>query len=149
MLCFVCIVFFFFKQKTAYEMRISDWSSDVCSSDLKARKALSAIRDEQDRRLHEARRAIHAEFGDAISAASKALNEASANVRKVKDTAPDHPWTGKRVRREKPVGYHWENRTETVSGIVDTYRSTTHRPANLGSWRMPNRKGVVKGKSVS
>src|SRR3546814_3495992 len=29
-----CIVFFF-KQKTAYEMRISDWSSDVCSSDLK------------------------------------------------------------------------------------------------------------------
>src|SRR3546814_10536585 len=31
--CFVSI-FFFFKQKTAYEMRISDWSSDVCSSDL-------------------------------------------------------------------------------------------------------------------
>src|SRR3546814_7752778 len=29
-----CLVFFFFKQKTAYEMRISDWSSDVCSSDL-------------------------------------------------------------------------------------------------------------------
>src|SRR3546814_6965998 len=46
MLCFVMICFvvswigyrvcfgFFFKQKTAYEMRISDWSSDVCSSDL-------------------------------------------------------------------------------------------------------------------
>src|SRR3546814_7033762 len=30
LICFV----FFFKQKTAYEMRISDWSSDVCSSDL-------------------------------------------------------------------------------------------------------------------
>src|SRR3546814_5405485 len=30
-------VFFFFKQKTAYEMRISDWSSDVCSSDLQCR----------------------------------------------------------------------------------------------------------------
>src|SRR3546814_6826426 len=30
----VCSYFFFFKQKTAYEMRISDWSSDVCSSDL-------------------------------------------------------------------------------------------------------------------
>src|SRR3546814_3021311 len=30
-------VMFFFKQKTAYEMRISDWSSDVCSSDLLAR----------------------------------------------------------------------------------------------------------------
>src|SRR3546814_8714509 len=34
MLLQLCI-FFFFKQKTAYEMRISDWSSDVCSSDLK------------------------------------------------------------------------------------------------------------------
>src|SRR3546814_9569858 len=34
--CLFCVVvlFFFFKQKTAYEMRISDWSSDVCSSDL-------------------------------------------------------------------------------------------------------------------
>src|SRR3546814_15258421 len=31
-----CIVFFFCKQKTSYEMRISDWSSDVCSSDLHA-----------------------------------------------------------------------------------------------------------------
>src|SRR3546814_4170089 len=30
------VFFFFFKQKTAYEMRISDWSSDVCSSDLLA-----------------------------------------------------------------------------------------------------------------
>src|SRR3546814_5203258 len=34
MLVFCILIFFFFKQKTAYEMRISDWSSDVCSSDL-------------------------------------------------------------------------------------------------------------------
>src|SRR3546814_3971056 len=33
MYLFFCVIFFF-KQKTAYEMRISDWSSDVCSSDL-------------------------------------------------------------------------------------------------------------------
>src|SRR3546814_6857939 len=32
--CIATSFFFFFKQKTAYEMRISDWSSDVCSSDL-------------------------------------------------------------------------------------------------------------------
>src|SRR3546814_4972567 len=32
--CMCFSLFFFFKQKTAYEMRISDWSSDVCSSDL-------------------------------------------------------------------------------------------------------------------
>src|SRR3546814_17701399 len=31
--------FFFFKQKTAYELRISDWSSDVCSSDLRIRRS--------------------------------------------------------------------------------------------------------------
>src|SRR3546814_1920253 len=41
------VYFFFFKQKTAYEMRISDWSSDVCSSDLTtviSRKKSSAKR---------------------------------------------------------------------------------------------------------
>src|SRR3546814_15184032 len=38
------MIFFFFKQKTAYEMRISDWSSDVCSSDLqKSRKRVWEI----------------------------------------------------------------------------------------------------------
>src|SRR3546814_10329395 len=41
-LCF-CSLFFFFKQKTAYEMRISDWSSDVCSSDLKPDGSPSGI----------------------------------------------------------------------------------------------------------
>src|SRR3546814_9414355 len=41
-------LFFFFKQKTAYEMRISDWSSDVCSSDLIAR-ITSAIQFQNDR----------------------------------------------------------------------------------------------------
>src|SRR3546814_3542957 len=39
------ILFFFFKQKTAYEMRISDWSSDVCSSDLQ--QAASAKAEQQ------------------------------------------------------------------------------------------------------
>src|SRR3546814_7198428 len=34
--------FFFFKQKTAYEMRISDWSSDVCSSDLNSPPSISS-----------------------------------------------------------------------------------------------------------
>src|SRR3546814_5360420 len=38
--------FFFFKQKTAYEMRISDWSSDVCSSDL------AATADHHDDHVH-------------------------------------------------------------------------------------------------
>src|SRR3546814_12801552 len=44
---FVWLFFFFFKQKTAYEMRISDWSSDVCSSDLfdKVMEGLAAAKD--------------------------------------------------------------------------------------------------------
>src|SRR3546814_5509956 len=37
-------LFFFFKQKMAYEMRISDWSSDVCSSDLQHRSEKQAVR---------------------------------------------------------------------------------------------------------
>src|SRR3546814_2109722 len=37
------ILFFFFKQKTAYEMRISDWSSDVCSSDLRTTILLAGL----------------------------------------------------------------------------------------------------------
>src|SRR3546814_9944221 len=39
-----CRCFFFFKQKTAYEMRISDWSSDVCSSDLLLRHGYTILR---------------------------------------------------------------------------------------------------------
>src|SRR3546814_3630582 len=35
------MMFFFFKQKTAYEMRISDWSSDVCSSDLRIEEVVT------------------------------------------------------------------------------------------------------------
>src|SRR3546814_2950793 len=36
-------MFFFFKQKTAYEMRISDWSSDVCSSDLPPKSLIQLL----------------------------------------------------------------------------------------------------------
>src|SRR3546814_15587735 len=50
------MIFFFFKQKTAYEMRISDWSSDVCSSDLYSR---------QGRSCHSRRLCRHRQVGDA------------------------------------------------------------------------------------
>src|SRR3546814_5406497 len=40
LLILVSFCFFFFKQKTAYDMRISDWSSDVCSSDLSNRPSI-------------------------------------------------------------------------------------------------------------
>src|SRR3546814_8937717 len=47
---FRCRSVFFFKQKTAYEVRISDWSSDVCSSDLAAEPERGARDREQDDR---------------------------------------------------------------------------------------------------
>src|SRR3546814_2687264 len=46
----VCFFFFFFKQKTAYEMRISDWSSDVCSSDLQPRPDIVVTADHGSQR---------------------------------------------------------------------------------------------------
>src|SRR3546814_3344270 len=44
---FDVFVLFFFKQKTAYEMRISDWSSDVCSSDLQQAQREAVRRNQQ------------------------------------------------------------------------------------------------------
>src|SRR3546814_11375592 len=75
-LSWVC--FFFFKQKTAYEMRISDWSSDVCSSDLghprfrrvsgrPSARPKSPVRD-VDARRHATRRSDrHRLAGDTVS----------------------------------------------------------------------------------
>src|SRR3546814_7883867 len=47
----IFLLFFFFKQKTAYEMRISDWSSDVCSSDLPEAMASLGVNPQQNRLL--------------------------------------------------------------------------------------------------
>src|SRR3546814_1655436 len=44
MVLYIYVSFFFFKEKTAYEMRISDWSSDVCSSDLEDGKKLKMLK---------------------------------------------------------------------------------------------------------
>src|SRR3546814_5854110 len=56
----LCFCFFFFKQKTAYELLISDWSSDVCSSDLTrpscqrvCRRALRRVRRAHQRSISE------------------------------------------------------------------------------------------------
>src|SRR3546814_16173904 len=66
------VVFFFFKQKTAYDMRISDWSSDVCSSDLSIGHQAAAERSEADRQ----RSLGHAVAGDERGIAEAVLAEA-------------------------------------------------------------------------
>src|SRR3546814_3879416 len=55
---FSIVFFFFFKQKTAYEMRISDWSSDVCSSDVAPRVHVPAATTAQPARRLRAGQAI-------------------------------------------------------------------------------------------
>src|SRR3546814_7582313 len=66
MICFM--FFFFFKQKTAYEMRISDWSSDVCSSDLIAASSFNGPfgRREDSQKIV----AVHSQRGNATANAS-------------------------------------------------------------------------------
>src|SRR3546814_2468381 len=59
--CF--FLFFFFKQKTAYEMRISDWSSDVCSSDLRL------VGQGIEQRLHQSPIRVHSEQAEPEAAA--------------------------------------------------------------------------------
>src|SRR3546814_7818456 len=48
---FIVADFFFFKQKSAYEMRISDWSSDVCSSDLQVGQVSAVFRRDDEPEL--------------------------------------------------------------------------------------------------
>src|SRR3546814_18910947 len=67
----LCVVFFF-KQKTAYEMRISDWSSDVCSSDLRGLAFLQSLGQQAGQgtqlRLHGGRRRSSKTQGDEVFA---------------------------------------------------------------------------------
>src|SRR3546814_11689309 len=74
MVCFMSVILFFFcKQKTAYEMRISDWSSDVCSSDLQAaagdmRHGLDqAVAHQRHAALHIDSRRRHQHLGEAAA----------------------------------------------------------------------------------
>src|SRR3546814_3070268 len=72
----VCLVIiFFFKQKTAYELRISDWSSDVCSSDLNAVVAKVNETQEQEDVVTEAY-----ERGETTDIATVALTQSRASI---------------------------------------------------------------------
>src|SRR3546814_16454111 len=68
-----CVIFFF-KQKTAYEMRISDWSSDVCSSDLDGSYAIGATKAETIRQVL-LPAALPGIMGGVLLALSRAIGE--------------------------------------------------------------------------
>src|SRR3546814_8821454 len=100
LLLFSYVYFFFFKQKTAYEMRISDWSSDVCSSDLIAVRGFGHVAIARDVEAVGAAAAI-------ISVVETGIGAHRAQPRHViEQIAPDRIRTvgepaGKRLRHRK------------------------------------------------
>src|SRR3546814_7066076 len=80
--------FFFFKQKTAYEMRISDWSSDVCSSDLRLVR--------HRRNIGPARRAASHHAGDLRNALGR-------HLRLIVENPPEMVAVGKDLRLVRQV----------------------------------------------
>src|SRR3546814_6832431 len=82
--------FFFFKQKTAYEMRISDWSSDVCSSDLQLQ--LGRVFDGDDPLVMRNEAGQHVEHGG-LAAAGTTGNQ---HVQPPTDDGLEHQCDGRR-----------------------------------------------------
>src|SRR3546814_2900242 len=127
MICVYCLfVFFCFKQKTAYELRISDWSSDVCSSDLgrlaadlAARDDLTPlfsffglVRDERARRLRQA-------TARTIDARYPMFEHQSVAAAKVVVTLEHEP---RRVLLHMPTG---AGKTRTAMHIVRSEEHTS------------------------
>src|SRR3546814_5126497 len=83
---------FFFKQKTAYEMRISDWSSDVCSSDLPASSSFSGAR-----LLPASRRHSRSTASSSPSRGSPSIPRTTPHVRRAQP--PESRWPGSRERK--------------------------------------------------
>src|SRR3546814_15688740 len=113
------LFFFVFKQKTAYEMRISDWSSDVCSSDLlHARigdELHEAVADRHDKgaglELHRLEGVAGAPGGD-----HPAEGDAAADHQGGRDVAEAEPVVGRREHPEQTQrgGQHGKHRKHVV-----------------------------------
>src|SRR3546814_7436903 len=98
---------FFFKQHTAYEVRISDWSSDVCSSDLQRREGEDRDRDSEaettDNPKPSGSRRRHLEVGIGFQVAER-LAQLPTDQRRQRRIRPDVP--AKPERASKPVERH-------------------------------------------
>src|SRR3546814_20059910 len=102
-------LFFFFKQKTAYEMRISDWSSDVCSSDLREAAERDRARFGLQERLDSLTRlknAIKRREGDIIRALDADFRKPEPEVR--------------------------------LTELFPVYQEISHARRNLKSWSKPH-----------
>src|SRR3546814_10656587 len=88
MICILSIIFFF-KQKTAYEMRISDWSSDVCSSDLERDQVMTTA---IDRRCLSPKRQLLCSRENALRVASRIFDHSQGKVSILRTTDPLQPF---------------------------------------------------------
>src|SRR3546814_8784314 len=128
MLCFLHLsMFFFFKQKTAYEMRISDWSSDVCSSDLQLQD--NALRQPSGRAFgivdieHSAGRGRH--HAVAIGLVLQYPDPSDANVRMLRrDHFVEH--RGRERRTEEPTSEHQSLMRNSYSVFCIKIKKTNH-----------------------
>src|SRR3546814_20261699 len=86
------LCFFFFKQKTAYEMRISDWSSDVCSSDLGRERWQRAYMDFYDTLIGGCKSPLLIDYySDLVARAERYINLfADQSIDPVRDHAAEH-----------------------------------------------------------
>src|SRR3546814_5600023 len=101
-------MFFFFKQKTAYEMRISDWSSDVCSSDLQM-LAIRPVADDEIVQIGVAQQQLGQGFQRAVDALAR-------------DQAADteqHPLAGVPVFRDEPGAEVDDAKAIEIDDVVD------------------------------
>src|SRR3546814_10176420 len=125
-------LFFFFKQKTAYELRISYWSSDVCSSDLREEEKKLVARLENLASLDDLRRMqhlLHAQLGIALTVAP-GLNEVRT-VRGLHIEIADLPGLCSKTRQTLPAAIRrgLERMPEIIYALLDSYdllRSEEH-----------------------
>src|SRR3546814_4482291 len=125
-------MFFFFKQKTAYEVRISDWSSDVCSSDL-ALRGLQRIA-----RRHQPPQFVEAERIDGIQA-----DRPMPAMRRVEAAAEKAGGDHSRVCQSLRL---WTMRSSTIMSSRTIYKNRKAVPA-IGHFRMrvPPMAGPIRG----
>src|SRR3546814_3082996 len=106
-------VFVFFKQKTAYEMRISDWSSDVCSSDLASPYAC-----EQDR-MHRVKRPLMFPGENGSHGSVHLVTEPAgrAGICAARAMLPHDPERNA-LRTQRPPAYRWEEHTSELPSLI-------------------------------
>src|SRR3546814_11996202 len=111
LVCSRRVFFFVFKQKTAYEMRISDWSSDVCSSDLIVNRVAQAAERVDQPALLRLCAAPHAAAGDFVDLLHGAVARLGDAAGEVAVALLDH--------RLDPLPHFWGLRTGALEAAGD------------------------------